>query len=300
MFTFQHQSTLFFFLLMGFAIPLSAAPEIQAKLTPPQMPLGETATLQIDAQWPQTEAQYKFMIPTFILNNLEVHHQAEAHEYFIQDGANWVRKTMTFILKPKMAGTGTVERFRFSYIDPVVQKGGSQELGPFEIRILSAAGQSRFKFFPWVLSALFAAIALGIWRIRQWKQKRQTAAVASGPKPLQRELNRLHAMQTQHAEGTHQASLQETSEIFKKVLIEFYGLSIAETAGSEILKALGKKGLTRDEIKPIRDLSERLTEAKYSGSQFSEFDFDDLCRAMMQFVESRQSISSANLVPHDD
>ncbi len=300
MFTFKLQSVLFFVLLLGHAAALSAAPEIQAKLTPQQIPLGETATLQIAIEWPQTEAQYKYMIPTFILNNLEVHQQAEAQEYFIQEGANWVRKTMTFILKPKAAGKGVVERFRFSYIDPAVQKGGNQELGPFEIRILPAAGQNGFKFFPWGIAALAAVFGLGVWCVLRFRRNGPHATAVSGPKPLQRELARLHVMQTQQAEGTRQASLQEAHEIFTKVLTEFYGLSPAETVESEILKALEKKGLAREEIKSIRNLSERLIEAKYSGSQFSEDDFNGLCREMMQFVESRQSLSSANLVPHDN
>lgn len=291
MFTVKPQLSFLLVLLCWSAIA-EAAPQIQARLTPQQMRSDESAALQIDIQWPQEEAQYKFMIPNFILSNLEVQQHGEAHEYFVQDGANWVRKTMTFTLKPKAVGQGKVERFRFSYIDPAAQKGGSQELGPFEVRIDRAPSQGAFQFMPWGLAGLLALFALSAGVSRSKRKQNRSATKTSGPKPLQQELARLQAMQSQQPGQTRRDTLQETQEIFKKVLIQFYELPAHATTETGILKALESKGLSRDETRAIQKLLDGLAEAKYSGEQFLESDFDNLCLEISHFVESRQNMST--------
>ena len=274
---------LLFFIRIGTA---TAEPTVDVIASATEINLNETVTLSLVIEWPKTEADYAFLLPTFTPKNLTVERQGESQETFLRDGAEWLRKTFSIELKPIAIGTGRVGSFRLGYIEPSSQKGGSYTVA--EQNFLIKKPPFKFvlpKFVIVITVSTVAMVTITVVFLKLKSHKKQVFI----PEHQQR-LTRYKEEISKADPGAGKEFLQTWSLSLRQAVGELYGLGTGSFTENEVARALAKKDVPRDEIEKVSSLFNRLHEAKFSGSGLAHHDLRRLQVDLIDFIQGKQVV----------
>ena len=272
---------------------LRAEPKLDVVLSKQKIPLEETAALTIQVEWPRNEAHYTFAFPNLQLNHLAIEQHGESQETFIQDGEEWVRKTFLITLKPDQIGEGKIESFIIHYLDPSTQKGGSFTVPEQSIAVVRA----RVKISPYlVMTLLSVAVGAIIFALSYflWPGRFHKAADAADDLSVeQKALNTFRELIDQKGKKTQTDLLHHLSTNLQGFVRNYYKIPAGQITDQELLTELkNQPDLSRQEWDRLQKLFDRLYEARFTGTNLSGKELDDLMKDIIHYIEGKQVVGN--------
>lgn len=267
-----------------------AKPDFDVQVSASNIKLDEPLTLSVQAQWRQEEANYVFAFPNVDCENLSLERQGESQESFVLGLETWVRKSFVLYFKPNALGNAVIRGFKLGYMDPLQQKGGSFDVAAQEIMVHSSGVTWPPKFPGLALGGIslmaFLGIAAGIYYSNKLRKRQDL-------RPAERdELIQLRSLAEEIQKRPQKEIMHHYSQLLKVFLTSYYGMKGKPTVDGEILAEIQSLEISRREKEAVRNILNRLSEAKYAGSALSQNELRDLHREIAYFVETRSSVQS--------
>ncbi len=272
--------------------PLFANPQIEVTLSSKKIKLTETAELKIQIQWPKAEAHYSFAIREPKLFHLTLEQQGESQEHFVQNGEEWVQKNFILTLKPTQPGRALIESFIIPYIDANTQKGGEFNVSEQTLEVMKP-----FPVFGGVILILLVAIAVAgtvffIVHRRSIQAKMESAEGLSGEALI---IQKIKKLQAERYQKPQKETLQNLTGEFREFLREHYRLNTnLKASDQDLVSILESQNIPRHEVNEIKRLMDNFYEAKFTGTELGETEWNRLFRDLIQWAEGKQVVGNPN------
>ena len=239
-------------------------PQMEVDLKPSKaVKAGETLYFLVQLSWRSEEGEYRFPLPSLVLENLALEARGEANETFQKEGMEWRKKSFRFELAPLRRGRAKILPFRIDYFDPSQQRNGHFEVGALELNVLP--DYTMLYRFGLIAGGSLAGIGvLGSWILRR-RIRRKGESTPDVESTLEAQtLSRL---------TTNREELFEAGKIFRTYVNEKF-----------------ENQIPWDEMKTLKRIFDTLKEWQYSGSRHSREEGEKLYSEMIRYVEGKKII----------
>lgn len=267
-----------------------AAPQFDIQTPQERLSINEPFDLRITARWPKEEGAYRFGFSNLSLKNLDLIKQGESQEAFFENGEEYLERSFVITLRPQSKGEVEVEGFTIHYLDPATQKGGAYDVAPFT----SKAGGS-VKLLLWIMALtsigilLVSIFALFIFNSRKRKKTQSLKRTLTVEEQVVRQLEKLI---DERSKKPQKLQLSDWNRFLRKFVVDYYGFENLNMREDELSNALKSKGASSSDQKKVIDLFNKLGEAKFSGVEIPENQFNALRDEITDFVRNRNMVRS--------
>lgn len=277
---------LLLFVVLFFIVTSRAwsTPSFEVSLSQNEIRADQTAELKIQASWPTQEGAYSFGIPTPSLENLQLTNQAQSQETFSQNGQDWTRKTFTLELTPEKPGSGIIESFSITYINPSALDPAP---GQFDIQTQSVKViKLPYRMPSWLKLLLGGAVllAIGGGGFALLRRRHQCAGMPNDCPKITFEEYCL-------GEAQKAGSIHDLSHVLRSYLGRVYP-ELEKKSELEIISALPSSKVSSYEAKDLQRILNELAEAKFTGQSSGDHIFRNLQKTVMTYIESKRVVGA--------
>lgn len=281
-----------FLILFAWALTLAvpaakAEPQLSSKVSSTAVYLDEKVLLTLEADWPQENANYSFILPVPAVKNLVLKRQGESQETYQKGDALWARKSLTFEFQPENAGPAVIESFSLQYVEPETGTPGSLQVPAYTLNVRKRGLPTGVKFAGAGAGALLAAACI----FMALRRRGASAPKRSGPE-LSMEERVSQALRQLPAVSSQDEALTKGGVVFQSYLAEKFALASISFDMDQLNRRLEEKSVEALEVKRARKLVEKFREARYSGVPLTSSEVQEILEEAAAWVDRRKIVGA--------
>lgn len=270
-------------------------PEFKTKISSSTLRMGETATLQITAEWPKGPDSFSFMTPVPGLENLEIIRSGEAQESVLKNGTEWAVKTFEMELAPAKPGQGRIRAFTLNYLkrsetvdSDTPPPADFYRIPEFEIRITESSSSPALLILIGGAGLLIAIAALGFWITRKKKSAAQVPEQSEEDKTIQI----IQSLVDSCEESTLKDTTYKIAVHFRDFLIRHFQLKWKAYSEIELIELLKQQGVSDSDL--FRLLT-RLHDTKYATGRVDRLALRQLGEGIVATIRGKKIVGRPSL-----
>ncbi len=268
-----------------------AVPSSEVVVSSTRIALDEIAVVEIKLEWKQSEGNYRFLDPTWKLQNLEYINSKTSNETFVKSSIPWNRVTMKYEFNCQKMGPASITHFKLRYVNLLTQTPGSITIArsiDFEVQKAKKSGKILF-----YMIALFTLILAGgtFLSIIYTRFSSQQAARREKQRS-QLEFEKIPTLIQNPIAKLNKDIVYEWGRRFQAFLIYQYKLPQTLTAEKEVIDRLKNTPLAQADLPEIQRLLREIDRLKYSSDELANADLRQLQKHLLTFIESKKVIGA--------
>lgn len=271
------------FASLGFATP-------SLKIEPPakKITTGQSATLKIRLQWPQSEDPYEINSIEPKLENLTLENLNQS-----QETGETVSQTFLYDFRPMKAGTAVIYPFEISFRKTEAEPWSPLFVPGHEIKVVSSL-PLKVTLLGLVIAAGLLAAVFAVFKLRDLLRILETVRNTPPPDPKQRVYAKAEESIATFTSPNSKEKLTHWSNQLKIVVVTYYDVPSQAVSSTEVLLFLKAKGLPTGELNEITRLFEQLIEMQFSRQDIPAYDLGRIQKTLLQYVKGKIIIGNSN------
>ena len=267
-------------LMLLFAVPVFAAPQLKVEPPAKKVATGKSVFLKVQLEWPPSET-YEFNSLEPKLENLTLTDQRQS-----QETGETVSQTFLYEFRPVKTGTAIIYPFEISYRKVETEPWVPLLIPEQTIKVVSDFPLKVALIGLFTVLGLSAAVALGF---RQWDLGKVRKALKNAPPadPKQRIYAQAEEAITKFGSTDPKEKLTYWSDQLRTVVVTYYDISSSTATSAEVLTFLKVKGIPTGEWNEISRIFGELAEMQFSQRYLSAVDLDQMRRSLLQYIAGK-------------